>query len=163
MVGAVLFNPLPILFKPTRFWLLKNWFRLLTSGVHRVEVSYSQSFDRLHDAKYGSSLQISGWGTPRSVLPDAFILINDGHFSDQFCSLVFTISNFYFLGCAYSGGFDAHWVKCMTPARWGVPFVLASLPLLARLVQSIRRWADSKLVTHLINVSSTSTISIPAT
>ncbi|KIP07309.1 hypothetical protein PHLGIDRAFT_42215, partial [Phlebiopsis gigantea 11061_1 CR5-6] len=70
---------------------------------------------------------------------------------DQFCSLVFTISNFYFLGCAYSGGFGTHWTQCMTPTRWGVPFVLASLPLLARLVQSIRRWVDSKLMTHLIN------------
>jgi len=32
-----------------------------------------------------------------------------------------------------------------------VSFVLAMLPLLARLVQSVRRYADSKLITHLIN------------
>jgi hypothetical protein len=30
---------------------------------------------------------------------------------------------------------------------------MAMLPLLIRLVQSIKRWVDSKLMTHLINVS----------
>ena len=36
---------------------------------------------------------------------------------------------------------------------WGVPFLIGSLPLVARLVQSIRRYVDSGLYTHLINVS----------
>ena len=71
---------------------------------------------------------------------------------DQFCSLVFTLSNLYLIGCAYTGGFDERWSKCLATKQWGVPFVLASLPFLSRFVQSIRRWADSKLVTHLINV-----------
>ena len=31
-------NPLPILYKPSRWWLVKNVSRLLTSGAHRVEV-----------------------------------------------------------------------------------------------------------------------------
>ncbi|EPQ52134.1 hypothetical protein GLOTRDRAFT_80314 [Gloeophyllum trabeum ATCC 11539] len=32
-----------------------------------------------------------------------------------------------------------------------MPFVLASLPLFVRLVQSVKRWYDSRLITHLIN------------
>lgn len=47
-----------------------------------------------------------------------------------------------------------NWQRCTasTPL-WGVPFVLASLPLLARAVQSVKRYYDSRLFTHLINVS----------
>ena len=30
-------NPLPVMWKPSRVWLLRNISRLLTSGVHRVE------------------------------------------------------------------------------------------------------------------------------
>ena len=36
--------------------------------------------------------------------------------------------------------------------RWGIAVLLAALPLLVRLVQSVKRFADSGLVTHLINV-----------
>lgn len=73
---------------------------------------------------------------------------------DQFCSLIFTLSNLYFVGCVYATGIDSNWRRCTTNAgpRWGVAFLLASLPLLARLVQSIRRYVDSGLTTHLINV-----------
>ncbi|KAI0701368.1 EXS family-domain-containing protein [Cytidiella melzeri] len=70
---------------------------------------------------------------------------------DQFCSLIYPISNLYLLACAYSGGLDQTWNKCLSPGPWGVPFLLASLPLLARLIQSVRRWVDSRLTTHLIN------------
>lgn len=75
------------------------------------------------------------------------------HGSDQFCSLIFSLSNIYLVVCVYSGGLDEHWNRCLSPRPWGVPFVLASLPLLVRLVQSVKRWVDSRLVTHLINVS----------
>ena len=76
--------------------------------------------------------------------------------SDQFCSLAFTLSNLYFTFCAYRHDFQPTvWERCGTQSRtgWLVSFVLAMLPLLARLVQSVRRYADSKLITHLINVS----------
>ena len=36
---------------------------------------------------------------------------------------------------------------------FGIPFLLSSLPLFVRAVQSVKRYADSKLYTHLINVS----------
>ncbi|KIM89689.1 hypothetical protein PILCRDRAFT_193808 [Piloderma croceum F 1598] len=73
---------------------------------------------------------------------------------DQFCSLVFTLSNLYFTFCAYAHKFQPTvWETCGTQSQkgWLVAFVLAMLPLLARLIQSVRRYADSKLVTHLIN------------
>ena len=73
--------------------------------------------------------------------------------SDQLCSLLFTLSNLCFVGCAYSKGFDERWGQCVGGHAWGVPFALTALPLLVRLIQSIRRWVDSKLITHLINVS----------
>jgi hypothetical protein len=77
-------------------------------------------------------------------------------FSDQFCSLVFTLSNLYFTFCAYVHNFQPSvWETCGTQSQngWLVAFVLAMLPLLVRLIQSVRRYSDSKLVTHLINVS----------
>lgn len=118
--------------------------------------------------------------------------------SDQFCSLVYSLSNLYFVGCFYSRYFpyvpssngtstsgssiavvsrffssqtsslvprdnaiwsaydpavqDA-WHTCGTQINWGSYFVLAIIPFVVRLVQSLRRYKDSKLPTHLINVS----------
>lgn len=57
-------------------------------------------------------------------------------------------------GCIYIGGFQQDWSTCSgRSGQWPVAFVLASLPLFIRLVQSIKRYTDSGLVTHLINVS----------
>ncbi|KAM5537632.1 hypothetical protein V8D89_008710 [Ganoderma adspersum] len=114
--GLVVINPLPVMWKPSRVWLLRNVSRLLTSGVHRVEFA-------------------------------------DFWMGDQFCSLTFTLGNLYFVGCLYARGIDQHWRQCMpSPGpRWGIAFLLAALPLLVRLVQSVKRFVDSGLVTHLIN------------
>ncbi|KAA1472556.1 EXS-domain-containing protein [Dentipellis sp. KUC8613] len=106
---------LALLRPESRWWLIRNVARLLTSGTHRVEFT-------------------------------------DFWMGDQFCSFLFTMSNLYFFACAYHVGFSNNpFATCTTPRRWGVPFVLASLPLFTRLVQSIRRWFDSRLITHLIN------------
>ena len=52
-------------------------------------------------------------------------------------------------------GFN-EWRHCTTSKPgsgvWGVPITLAMLPLFVRLVQSVKRWVDSRLLTHLINV-----------
>jgi hypothetical protein len=78
---------------------------------------------------------------------------HQNHPRDQFCSLVFTLSNLTLIGCVYSQGFDAEWRKCGSASRlWPLAFVLAVLPFLVRFIQSIRRYVDSKLTTHLINV-----------
>ena len=76
--------------------------------------------------------------------------------SDQFCSLVFTLSHVYFTACAYTHHFPSDvFTRCgvQSHAGWSVQFALAILPFVVRLVQSVRRYADSKLPTHLINVS----------
>ena len=73
--------------------------------------------------------------------------------SDQFCSLTFTLSNLYFVGCVYRENWDDVWEKCSSSQHWGIPFLLASLPLFVRAVQSVKRYVDSRLYTHLVNVS----------
>ncbi|KAJ4473078.1 EXS-domain-containing protein [Lentinula aciculospora] len=70
---------------------------------------------------------------------------------DQFCSLVFTLSDLYLFACTYAVGFD-NWRQCGSTAKtWPAAFILASLPFLIRVIQSIKRYVDSKLNTHLIN------------
>ena len=98
---------------------------------------------------YVFSSLISGWGKSLSMSPD--ICANIAR-SDQFCSLVFTLSNLYFIPCTYTVGFD-DWRQCTTSTKnWPVMFVVGTLPLTIRVVQSIKRYYDSRLVTHLVNV-----------
>ncbi|GLB42048.1 putative EXS family protein [Lyophyllum shimeji] len=96
--GFVMLNPLPLFYKTSRYWLLKNLGKLLISGSRRVEFA-------------------------------------DFWMGDQLCSLAFSLSNLYLFGSPH----------------WPAAFFLASLPLLVRLVQSVKRYYDSGLVTHLIN------------
>lgn len=71
---------------------------------------------------------------------------------DQFCSMLFTLSNFYLFGCVYANDFSIDWRKCGgTSPRWPVSFVLTMLPFAIRVIQSFKRYAESGLVTHLIN------------
>ncbi|KAJ7185646.1 EXS-domain-containing protein [Mycena filopes] len=110
-----MFDPLPILFKPSRFWLVRNIGKLLRSGTKRVEFT-------------------------------------DFWMGDQFCSLGFSLSNLTLIGCVYVRGFDPEWRTCGSASRlWPLIFVLGALPFLVRLVQSIKRYVDSRLNTHLIN------------
>ncbi|TRM63672.1 EXS family-domain-containing protein, partial [Schizophyllum amplum] len=71
---------------------------------------------------------------------------------DQFCSLVFTLSNLYIIPCVYATGIDDGWRRCTANSKnWPVMFVVGTLPLLIRVVQSVKRYYDSRLVTHLVN------------
>ncbi|PCH35378.1 EXS-domain-containing protein, partial [Wolfiporia cocos MD-104 SS10] len=101
------------MYKPSRYWLVRNLYRQLTSGVRHVE-------------------------------------FQDFWMGDQFCSLAFTLADLWFVGCAYSHELR-NWRVCTTGPNWGPQFALAALPFFVRFVQSIRRWMDSKLTTHLIN------------
>jgi len=108
-------NPLPVMSKPSRWWLIKNVAKLLVSGTRRVEFT-------------------------------------DFWMGDQFTSLVFTLSNIPFVVCAYTGRFDNSLTRCSSSSSlWPLQLVLGTLPLLIRLVQSVKRYADSKMRTHLIN------------
>ncbi|KAG1876291.1 EXS family-domain-containing protein [Suillus subluteus] len=146
----------------SRWWLIKSVARLGVSGLWSVEFT-------------------------------------DFWLGDQFCSLVYSLSNFYFVGCFYSQYFpyvpsyvnapssqqntsmaivprffsssqmsslvprdnvlssaydpavQEAWSTCGAESHWGSYFVLAMLPFLVRFVQSVRRYRDSKLPSHLIN------------
>ena len=77
------------------------------------------------------------------------------HSRDQLCSLTFSLSNIYFVACSYARGFHSNSInKCDNSALWAIPLVLGLLPFVARFAQSIRRWWDSQLIMHLVNVRS---------
>ncbi|CAE6461998.1 unnamed protein product [Rhizoctonia solani] len=70
---------------------------------------------------------------------------------DQFCSMVFTMSNMYFLICAYVDQWDRIEERCQLEQHWAIPFVLSTIPFIIRFVQCIRRYLDSKQKHHLTN------------
>ncbi|KAF8707831.1 EXS family, partial [Rhizoctonia solani] len=70
---------------------------------------------------------------------------------DQFCSLVYTMGNLYFLVCAYADHWHHIEQRCQLGPHWTIPLVLTALPSLIRLVQCVRRYVDSKNHIHLIN------------
>lgn len=118
--------------------------------------------------------------------------------SDQFCSLIYSLSNLYFVGCfytryfptfslttvpapmhskpqlyavnatssyqpgssafqrllllAYDPGTQEAWSTCGAARNWGWYYLLGVSPFVVRFVQSLRRYRDSGLPTHLINV-----------
>ncbi|KAF5345945.1 hypothetical protein D9758_011435 [Tetrapyrgos nigripes] len=112
--ALIMFDPLQISYRESRFWLLRTVGKLLLSGTRRVEFA-------------------------------------DFWMGDQFCSLVFTLSNIPQFVCSYAKGLE-NWRQCGASSQfWPVAFVLATLPFVIRLVQSIKRYADSKMITHLIN------------
>ncbi|KAG9123684.1 hypothetical protein FRC07_014276 [Ceratobasidium sp. 392] len=70
---------------------------------------------------------------------------------DQFCSLVYTMGNLYFLVCAYTDHWHHIEERCQLGVHWGIPLALTALPSFIRLVQCVRRFIDSKNHIHLIN------------
>ncbi|KAF9051368.1 EXS-domain-containing protein [Panaeolus papilionaceus] len=118
----MLFQPFPVYFRPSRYWLIRHVGKLFLSGTRRVEFT-------------------------------------DFWMGDQFCSLVFTLSNLFLIACTYAHNFPEDWsAKCSSSQGagpgghgWLFAFALASVPFVIRLVQSVKRYLDSKLITHLIN------------
>ncbi|KIM22136.1 hypothetical protein M408DRAFT_18233 [Serendipita vermifera MAFF 305830] len=82
-------------------------------------------------------------GTRRVEFQDFFL-------GDQYCSMVYTLTNIYFMGCLYKSNFTMPWGKCELPL-WEFPWLLASIPSFIRLVQCVRRYADSGQHLHLVN------------
>ncbi|CAA7264392.1 unnamed protein product [Cyclocybe aegerita] len=112
--AVVVFDPLPLMYRPSRFWLIRKLGRQFMSGMRHVDFA-------------------------------------DFWMGDQFCSLIFTLSNIYTFICVYVHDFPGGLGKCSTAHTWGIAFALAAIPLFIRLVQSIKRYVDSRLITHLIN------------
>ncbi|KIY70691.1 EXS-domain-containing protein [Cylindrobasidium torrendii FP15055 ss-10] len=81
------------------------------------------------------------------------VKFSDFWLGDQMTSLGFVFGSLPLFVCTYTTGFQPDWSdKCGNKTNiWLGAFVLAALPLLIRLVQSMRRFADSGLHTHLLN------------
>lgn len=153
LTATILFDPLPFQSRPSRYWILRKLGRLFISGTQRVEVYLFVYFFPPSGSPFLSS-QISGLGMfPQQSIfetKDVILLISC---SDQLCSLVFTLSNLYLFACLYAEDFNEDWSNCTTQAKtWPIVFLLSALPFIIRLIQSIKRYADSGLATHLINV-----------
>lgn len=56
------------------------------------------------------------------------------------------------LSSAYDPQVQEAWTTCGVARNWGWYYLLSALPFTIRFVQSLRRYRDSKLPTHLINV-----------
>ncbi|CAE6435535.1 unnamed protein product [Rhizoctonia solani] len=72
---------------------------------------------------------------------------------DQLCSLVYTMSNLYFLICAYVDQWERIEARCQLEQHWTVPLVLSTIPFIIRFVQCVRRYFDSKHGHHLVNAA----------
>ncbi|KAG9017993.1 hypothetical protein FRB90_012718 [Tulasnella sp. 427] len=114
LFGVVMFDPLPFMHNHSRFWLLRNWSKLVLPGLYPVEFA-------------------------------------DFWMGDQMCSMIYTLSRLYFMGCVYSVGWENATAKCNMSTNWIAGVVLTSIPSLIRLIQCIKRYADSKNHIHLIN------------
>lgn len=79
---------------------------------------------------------------------------------DQLCSMTFTLSHLATFGCAYFHQFQDAFpenlnVTCGTVTNmWGVELVLLCVPQVFRFVQSVKRYVDTPMYMHLVNVSS---------
>jgi hypothetical protein len=156
----MLCNPLPVYHRPSRTWLINRFARLLVSGLKRVDVRVPYALpevSRTHHVTLSSV--ISGWGSSTLLFdPPPFLLIPTFFFGrphrDQICSLNFSLTNLYFVGCVYATGFENWNGRCGTQGpHWAVRVVLSVSPFFCRFIQSLRRWYDSRLTAHLINVS----------
>jgi len=156
VMTAFMLDPLPLFMSKARLWLVRLTGGLLVSGIRPVQVS---PFILLFECAADSpsllirSFRISGSGA--LCLPCLMIYLTVPR-SDQFCSLAYTLSNLYYIGCAATlpEGWQHASPRCDARGNphWPIMFTLASLPSVVRLVQCVRRWADEGKGMHLVNV-----------
>ncbi|KAG2109842.1 EXS family protein/ERD1/XPR1/SYG1 family protein [Suillus discolor] len=145
-----------ILWSHSRWWLIKSVARLGVSGLWGVEFTdfwlglgnlyfvgcfYTQYPYVSSHADVSSTSESSPYNNTMTVLPRSFS-------SSQTFSLM---PRGAVLHSAYDPTLQNAWSTCGAETNWGSYFALAMLPFLVRFVQSIRRYKDSKLPTHLIN------------
>ena len=72
--------------------------------------------------------------------------------ADELNSLVYSIQNIYFLSCGYAKRWPGDVFEvCPAGKSWQYALLLC-LPALARLIQCVKRWHDTRLKIHLVNV-----------
>lgn len=145
----LIFNPLPIWYRSSRVWFLRIFGRVITSGVHTVEVCYL--YYEYTSPHYPPVLGFLARVSARHCAIE--FKLNDPSISDQLCSFTFTMSNIPVFACAYSVRFNDEWDKCGSGSPlWPIQCVAGCLPLLSRLIQSLRRYFESGQQSHLVNV-----------
>lgn len=167
LVVIVLFNPVPnILWGRSRWWFIKSVARLGVSGLWGVEFTDFWLGDQLCSLAYSlanfyfvgcfyfryfpyvsSNPYVSSISQP-SVREDISIAVVPRFFSSQTSSLMPRDKHIW---SAYDPAVQDAWTTCGTQLNWGSYFILAMIPFVVRLLQSLRRYKDSKLPTHLIN------------
>ncbi|KAF8524328.1 EXS-domain-containing protein [Hysterangium stoloniferum] len=89
--------------------------------------------------------------TSRLLVPGTSpVGFTDFWLGDQFCSLAFSLTHLYTMGCAYSHHWDGVFTNCGSTTHW-ITLAFLATPYASRLVQSVRRYYDSGLPTHLVN------------
>jgi len=70
---------------------------------------------------------------------------------DQLCSMAYSLSHLYYVGCVYGTGWRDANTSCNLARNWISGILLASLPSIIRFIQCIKRYADSENRMHLVN------------
>ncbi|KIJ61833.1 hypothetical protein HYDPIDRAFT_169443 [Hydnomerulius pinastri MD-312] len=141
LVLVVMLNPIrSVMWGRARWWTLKNVAKLGASGIWTVEFTdfwlglvYTLSnlyFIGCFYTRFFPS--IPPLTSPSDALAPRGIL-------DTLVS------------SAYDPSIQQAWETCGTSQNWGAYYILGVLPFIVRFVQSLRRYWDSKLPTHLIN------------
>jgi hypothetical protein len=148
-------NPLPVLYPSARWWMLRSFARMITSGLVAVEF---RDFFLVRP----SLLLTCAALTPLLLKGDE---MNSLYYSVRFslllpCSAVLTsfpgrekqVYNLGFLYCTYNKGWpDDAMSVCSTNKTWTTA-ILSAVPAFIRLGQSVRRYLDSDgLYLHLLN------------
>ncbi|KAF8842399.1 EXS-domain-containing protein [Paxillus ammoniavirescens] len=168
-----MFNPIrSIMWGRARWWTIKNVAKLGASGVWKVEFTDFWLGDQFTSLSYTfSNLYFVGCFYTRfshtipllSAAPSP--AVSTSSFSPFPLFLPFNVSTpgeaFAAQGLVddlTSSAYDSYvreaqeaWITCGAAQNWGWYFALGALPFLIRFVQSLRRYRDSKLPTHLIN------------
>ncbi|KAG6377203.1 EXS family-domain-containing protein [Boletus reticuloceps] len=142
---VIMFNPChSVMWGGTRWWTIKKIAKLGVSGIWNVEVC--------------TQLSTLTWYLQNLMMSQ----FTDLWLGDQFCSLVYPLCSLFFVGCFYtrynllSSAHDPRAQEAMNSCgitqNWGWYYFLGMLPFLVRVVQSVRRYRDSKLVGQLVNV-----------
>ncbi|KAN0084540.1 EXS family domain containing protein [Tylopilus felleus] len=159
---VVMFNPIhKCAWGPARWWTIKNIAKLGASGVWKVEFTDFWLGDQLCSIVYSlSGMYFVGCFYTRFFpkFPLSFSPALIDYESSQYASFPDNITTAYQSesfstqsASSYEPLAQEAWSKCSTAPNWQWFYLLAVLPFAVRFVQSLRRYRDSNLLTHLIN------------
>lgn len=163
LVLTVIFNPIPnILWGHSRWWLIKSVARLGVSGLWGVEFTDFWLGDQFCSLAYSlGNLYFVGCFYTQYPYVSSHANVSSTSESLPYNNTMTALPRFSqtfslmprgeLLYSADDPTLQKAWLTCGAEMNWGSYFALAMLPFLVRFVQSIRRYKDSKLPTHLIN------------